>query len=34
MMTSQGAHMQANYLMHTSYQMRGTISHPTLEADR
>lgn len=29
MMTSQGAHMQANYLMHTSYQMRGTISHPT-----
>jgi hypothetical protein len=29
MMTSQGAHMQADYLMHTSYQMRGTISHPT-----
>ena len=29
MMTSQGAHRQANYLMHTSYQMRGTISHPT-----
>jgi len=29
MMTSQGAHAQANYLMHTSYQMRGTISHPT-----
>ena len=29
MMTSQGAHMQANYLMHTSYQMRGTITHPT-----
>jgi len=29
MMTSQGAHMQASYLMHTSYQLRGTISHPT-----
>lgn len=29
MMTSQGAHMQGTYLMHTSYQMRGTISHPT-----
>ena len=29
MMTSQGAHAQASYLMHTSYQMRGTIAHPT-----
>jgi hypothetical protein len=29
MMTSQGAHAQGTYLMHTSYQMRGTISHPT-----
>ena len=27
--TSQGAHEQASYLMHTSYQKRGTISHPT-----
>ncbi len=29
MMTSQGAHAQANYLLHTSYQMRGTITHPS-----
>ena len=28
--TSQGAHEQANYLLHTSYQKRGTIIHPTL----
>ena len=27
--SSQGAHEQASYLMHTSYQKRGTISHPT-----
>jgi hypothetical protein len=27
--TSQGAHEQAGYLMHTSYQKRGTITHPT-----
>lgn len=27
--TSQGAHEQASYLMHTSYQKRGTIAHPT-----
>lgn len=27
--SNQGAHMQASYLMHTSYQKRGTISHPT-----
>ena len=29
MYSSQGAHMQASYLMHTSYQKRGTITHPT-----
>lgn len=28
--TSQGAHEQAKYLLHTSYQKRGTIIHPTL----
>jgi hypothetical protein len=28
--TNQGAHEQANYLLHTSYQKRGTIVHPTL----
>jgi hypothetical protein len=28
--TNQGAHQQANYLLHTSYQKRGTIIHPTL----
>lgn len=27
--SNQGAHEQAGYLMHTSYQKRGTISHPT-----
>ncbi len=27
--SSQGAHEQASYLMHTSYLKRGTISHPT-----
>ena len=27
--SNQGAHMQAGYLMHTSYQKRGTITHPT-----
>lgn len=27
--TNQGAHEQAGYLMHTSYQKRGTIVHPT-----
>ena len=30
MVSSQGAHMQASYLMHTSYLQRGTIVHPTL----
>jgi hypothetical protein len=28
--TNQGAHEQANYLLHTSYQKRGTIIHPSL----
>ena len=28
--TNQGAHAQANYLLHTSYQRRGTIIHPTI----
>ena len=28
--TNQGAHEQARYLLHTSYQKRGTIVHPTL----
>tara|TARA_R110002167_G_scaffold50563_4_gene147264 strand:+ start:2463 stop:3587 length:1125 start_codon:yes stop_codon:yes gene_type:complete len=30
MSTSQGAHQQANYLLHTSYQKRGTIIHPSM----
>jgi len=30
--TNQGAHQQANYLLHTSYQRRGTIIHPTMGA--
>ena len=25
-----GAHQQGNYLMHTSYEMRGTIKHPSI----
>ena len=29
MVSSQGAHQQASYLMHTSYLQRGTIVHPT-----
>ena len=29
MMSSQGAHEQASYLMHTSYLKRGTTAHPT-----
>ena len=29
MVSSQGAHMQASYLMRTSYLQRGTIVHPT-----
>ena len=30
--TTQGDHTAANYLLHTSYQRRGTIIHPTLGA--
>jgi hypothetical protein len=30
--STQGAHEQGNYFMHTSYQLRGTISHPSLGA--
>jgi len=30
--STQGAHEQGNYFMHTSFQLRGTISHPSLGA--
>jgi hypothetical protein len=30
--STQGAHEQGNYFMHTSYQLRGTINHPALGA--
>ncbi|MDA0813750.1 MAG: DUF1501 domain-containing protein [Verrucomicrobia bacterium] len=30
--STQGAHEQGNYYMHSSYQMRGTIQHPGLGA--
>ena len=30
MNSTQGAHEQGQYLMHTSYNMRGTIQHPSL----
>lgn len=30
--TNQGAHDTANYVLHTSYQRRGTILHPTMGA--
>ena len=30
MTSTQGAHQQANYFMHTSYAKRGTIAHPGL----
>lgn len=30
--SNQGAHEQGNYFMHTSYEKRGTISHPSLGA--
>jgi hypothetical protein len=30
--STQGAHEQGNYFMHTSYQLRGTIAHPSLGA--
>lgn len=32
MQTTQGAHAQGRYFMHTSYVMRGTIRHPSLGA--
>jgi hypothetical protein len=32
MSTTQGAHEQGDYYMHTSYTMRGTIRHPALGA--
>jgi hypothetical protein len=30
--STQGAHEQGNYMMHTSYDMRGTIRHPSMGA--
>ena len=30
--STQGAHEQGNYIMHTSYAMRGTIRHPAMGA--
>ena len=30
--STQGAHEQGNYMMHTSYEMRGTIRHPSMGA--
>ncbi len=30
--SNQGAHEQGNYIMHTSYEMRGTIRHPSMGA--
>jgi hypothetical protein len=32
MLSASGAHQQANYLMHTSYALRGTIKHPAMGA--
>ena len=32
MNSTQGAHEQGSYIMHTSYDMRGTIQHPSLGA--
>jgi hypothetical protein len=32
MNSTQGAHEQANYMMHTSYELRGTIKHPGMGA--
>jgi uncharacterized protein (DUF1501 family) len=32
MNTKQGAHEQGAYIMHTSYEMRGTVKHPSLGA--
>jgi hypothetical protein len=30
--STQGAHEQGNYYMHTSYELRGTIAHPSMGA--
>src|SRR4051812_20559045 len=30
--STQGAHEQGNYMMHTSYAMRGTVRHPSMGA--
>jgi hypothetical protein len=30
--SNQGAHEQGNYFMHTSYELRGTIGHPSMGA--
>lgn len=30
--STQGAHEQGNYFMHTSFQLRGTINHPSIGA--
>ncbi|MCB1086403.1 MAG: DUF1501 domain-containing protein [Verrucomicrobiae bacterium] len=32
MLSASGAHEQANYLIHTSYALRGTIKHPAIGA--
>src|SRR3954465_113949 len=32
LVSTQGAHEQGNYMMHTSYALRGTIRHPSLGA--
>ncbi|MCB1235120.1 MAG: DUF1501 domain-containing protein, partial [Verrucomicrobiae bacterium] len=32
MLSASGAHEQANYLIHTSYALRGTIKHPAMGA--
>lgn len=32
LMSTQGAHAQANYFMHTSYTVRSTIKHPSMGA--
>ena len=32
MTSRQGAHEQGTYIMHTSYDMRGTVKHPSLGA--
>ena len=34
MYSTQGAHAQGKYLMHTGYQQRGTVVHPALGSGR